>query len=255
MTTDKIALILRGGISNTRGKLSIDKNIDNKDYVNFKCVKNSLYKHLILNNKNYNFDFYVHSWNLDLKQDLIELYNPKNSSFENNELYINDIKDKLSKCNASLEFYNQASQALAIKKSFELIKDSLYDYKYIIFYRPDVLLWKNLDLSRYDIDNIYCNNYGDGQGDFHFVMSSRNAEKFSLVYDYLCEDNPPIDHIYIPKYSEKSMGKKILCDNIEAGVHQEVVRKLQNSLDCGYLSAKDLFNYDISVNEIESYTF
>ena len=50
MNSKKIAILLRGGISNTYGKLTLDEDMKSKNYVNFTCVKNSLYKHIVEKN-------------------------------------------------------------------------------------------------------------------------------------------------------------------------------------------------------------
>lgn len=254
MKTKKAALILRGGISNTYGKLSISNDARNKDYINFRCVKNSLQKHLIDYNSEFHFDTYIQSWNIELREDLVNLYNPISTIFEDNSIYAEEFKQILIKCETNEKHYNQVSQALSIKKSFQLVKN-VDRYDCIIFYRPDVLVWKNIDLDKYNLNKIYCNNYGYGQGDFHFIMSPSNARKFHLVYDFLSKENPPIDHMYIPKHVRDFTGQEILCDNIESGVDQEVVRKLKNSVNLGYLDPNILHLYDISLEEINSYNF
>jgi hypothetical protein len=254
MNSKKIAILLRGGISNTYGKLTLDEDMKSKNYVNFTCVKNSLYKHIVEKNINYDFDFFIHSWNTDLEEELKNLYNPVNSSFEDNGIYKDTINNKLRECEVSSNFYNQVSQTISIQNSFKLIEDIAHQYEYVIFYRPDALLWKDIDLSSYDTNNIYCNNYGDGQGDFHFVMSPENAKVFSSVYNSLSKTNPPTDHLYIPKYLEDALNTKALCDSIEAGKDQEIVRKLKNSIDCKYLNIESLSIYGISIDEINSYT-
>jgi len=255
MKREKVALLLRGGISNTYGKLVLKDDIKNKSYVNFKCVKAGLEKHLFSCNEQYDFDIFIHSWNIDLQEELNLLYSPKLSLFEDNEIYRNQINKVLNNCNVSEQYYNQVSQALAIKKSFELVKNNINNYKYVIFYRPDVLLWKNLDLESYDLDTIYCNGYGNGQGDFHFVMSAQNAQRFYLIYDFLSADNPPFEHQFISNHVRNFLKTEIVCDNIQAGVFQEVVRKLRNSIDLKYLREEQLPDYNISINEICSYNF
>ena len=254
--SNKVAFLLRGGISTSSGKLSINEN--SKKYVNYKSTKISIDKHIIDTNLDLKFDFFIHSWNEDLQDDLISLYNPIRYSFENNHIYYDDINSKLNECNSPLEFYNQASQALSIEKVSKLLIDHCAQnnitYDYVIFYRPDILLWKDLFLDKYDLDNIYCNNYLDGKGDFHFVMSFENFKKFYLIFQNLNINNPPIPHIYIYQYVKNTLNQEILCDNIVAGTDQEVIRKLRSVVEDQKIDVNILSSYNLSLEQINTYT-
>ena len=254
--SNKVAFLLRGGISTTSGKLSINEN--SKKYVNYKSAKISIEKHIVKTNLNFKFDFFIHSWNKDLENDLISLYNPIASSFEDNNIYHNDINNKLNECNSPLEFYNQTSQALSIEKVSQLLINYCIEnnttYDYVIFYRPDILLWKDLFLKEYSFNNIYCNNYLDGKGDFHFVMSFENFKKFYLIFQNLNVSNPPIPHMYIYQYVKNTLNQEILCDNIVAGTDQEVIRKLRNIVEDQRIDLNVLSSYDLCLEEINTYT-
>ena len=58
----KVAFILRGAIA-----------MSNKKYVYYPAAQKSIQKHIFDCNPDYNFDTYIQSWNIDLKQELLDL--------------------------------------------------------------------------------------------------------------------------------------------------------------------------------------
>ena len=89
----KCAICLRGCIDKIKsGHFSKIEDIykDGK-YINIDSIFKSIKKHIIDCNIDYDFDFFIHCWNPDLKDKLCTLYNPKDSIFEYQTLYKNII--------------------------------------------------------------------------------------------------------------------------------------------------------------------
>jgi hypothetical protein len=174
--TKKIAIILRGAISKINAAFREKGNLMNKEieYVNFKACCLSIKKFIIDANPDFSFDFYIYSYNPDLEQELINLYKPIKTQFENNKIYENYF----------LTFggeYNQVSYAYSVKKGIELMESTNIFYNRIIIYRPDLLLYKQMLLHEYDPEKIYANAHVGSGGDFHFVMNMQNAKKFMEI--------------------------------------------------------------------------
>ena len=162
----KVAFVFRGGVSmrdrnthKTKGFYGLPQN--KYEYITFSATEKGLRHNLIANNPNYEIDFFIHSWNTDLEQELNELYHPKKSLYESNELYLNELEKLLEKCEKG--YLGTASQYLSMKKGIELVEqysiDHNVNYDLIISWRLDVLLWGKLSLDFYDENYFYIGNF------------------------------------------------------------------------------------------------
>jgi hypothetical protein len=265
----KVAILLRGAVSRNRyGAFISDTNCTHGNYVKFESIEKSIRKHIIeFNSDIADFDFYIHSWNYDLETELLNLYNPVKYKFENNDDYTNELESykKYIKNVSKFElrknrkkYLGQMSQALSIKKVIELVEESESSYDQIILYRPDVLLWKDMDLKKYDTDKIYVTGHkghGGFGGDFHFVMNMRNANKFKNLYDSLHQGNaPPSPHHWIKKYVFDFMKSDLIMDDIIPPHHQEVLRKIKGrpraAYELGFISEEILKQYDLKLTDL-----
>lgn len=225
----RVALCIRGGVSRVAGHYQSDaipKTLSpSVGYANYSAVGESVRRHIIGVNKNASIDVFVHSWSVDLEEQINSIYAPIASVFEDNELYADDIR---SRCREPKDF-GGVSQALAIKKvveikeNYERSSGAVYDK--VVLYRPDVLLWKDMVLSDYDTSSaVFVNAHAGGGGDFHFVMSSEDASAFKGLYDSSLNGNPHREHHWTKSFVEQFMKRPLLMDQIVPGLHQEVVR-------------------------------
>lgn len=217
----KVAFCLSGAVSKVSGNFNKQGELyNNSQYVNYKLCFDTIEKYILYPNIKYSFDFYIHSWSFDLKENLNNLYRPINSLYEDNKNYNNEINSNISKP----EFFSAASRALSIKKSIELI-NNLSFYDKVIIYRPDLYLNKVINLNNYNLNKIYVNKFDKCNGDFHFIMNSNLANKFKNLYDSAKINNPE-NHVWIKRYVLFHLNEEIIEDDIIAGVDQEIIRKL-----------------------------
>lgn len=258
----KVAICLRGAIAKTTKRFTNPGELYNHGkYVNFIAVFNSIKEHIIDVNKEYSFDFFIQSWNQDLEKDLNELYKPKATLFEDNNLYKNEIIKNLYNTRQPASEYGNVSHYLAISKSIKLMKEYSLEndivYDYIILYRPDVLLFKDMDLKLYDKEKIYVNAHPDCGGDFHFVMNLKNSFLFSELYETTKTINEVTNynlHGKINVFVEKYLKMKLYMDDIVPGMNQEVLRHLKyTSIDRHGLQYDMFFKYGLTKDEINSY--
>ena len=143
----RVAFCLSGGVSNKNGKSLIISDNDN-DYINYKACFNSIKHHILNYNKNYIFDIFMHCWTKNLEMELVNLYQPKKSLFENNLEYLNQI---INKCNFNLRFYSQLSKALSNEKVINLAlnysKENNFSYDIIIIYRYEFIIIKKSEFK------------------------------------------------------------------------------------------------------------
>lgn len=254
MIDKKIAFLLKGAVS------KIDTNLEtpgslyiNRPYINFYATFHSINEHFIKANKDYSFDFFIHSWNEDLRQSLDNLYCPCASLYENNDIYQSQIKQILLNCELPENYYSQVSQCLSLKKGCELIEQYSINnnvfYDFIVIYRLDLLLWKDVYFSSFEKDKIYVNNYLECQGDFHFIMNYESMKEFKNVYNSLSKDVLPMPHYPFKKFINNYMKKDIHMDSIVAGQHQEVIRKIKNVVDNGIITSEILEKYGLKLTD------
>ena len=165
---------------------------------------------------------------------MIKLYNPKKYLFEDNNIYSDEINRR---CIDEKDF-GGISQSLSMKKTIDLMYSSNIEYDLVILYRPDLLLYKDFDLDKYDSNVITVNGHPNCHGDFHFVMSYNNALKFRGLYDSALTGNKHLAHIWICNFIRNILKITLTSDDIEPGKHQEVLRKI------GMAANKYNINYD-----------
>jgi len=241
----KVAICMRGSVTQKSEHFNYDI-YSNTNYIDYSKCYNSIKRHIIeANSENYEFDIFCHSWAFQLKDELTALYKPKLALFEDNRLYNDDINRYLK--NNDKNDFNGISQAITIKKSIELKetyeKLNNISYDYVILYRYDVLLWKDMILTNYNLENnIYANGYPSS--DFHFIMNNNNSYQFKSIYESLNNGNPHIVHFWIMNYVQKYMNINIEGDDIMPGQHQEVFRKIQEySINKGYITIDSINTY------------
>tara|TARA_Y100000389_G_C17453360_1_gene516331 strand:+ start:521 stop:1315 length:795 start_codon:yes stop_codon:yes gene_type:complete len=259
----KVAICLRGAMSKIQngwvgGRLKAEKSLEklyttSKKFVNFKAVYKSILIHIVNYNKDeYEFDFFIQSWNPELQKELIELYNPKKYIFEHQGLYKDIISNhtwtNLPNTACHRGKYGYCAQKLGICKSLKLVQEysnnENVNYDLIIVYRPDVLLFKNMDLNCYDKNNVYINNSPDE--DFHFIMNYKNSVLFSNMFDY---------KMTFKDYITNIMKVKVLGDDIKFGIHQEVLRTLKyNSIDVHQIPREVFYKYNLTDEELDLMT-
>lgn len=246
----RVALCLRGAVAK-KGKdfQGIGELYHDRPYIKFTEVAKSIQKHIVSINPQYRFDFFIHCWNQELEEALVDLYKPVRYCFEDNTKYTAEITQLTDKTN-----YSQASQALAIQKVIMLKEDYESDHKMhydmVVLYRPDVLLWKDMPLANYAIntDVVHVNAHPNCNGDFHFVMSNEIATEFKGLYDSIKSGNKCRVHDWIKRYVVDWMHKQIVTDDIVPGRDQEVVRKI---MQCCSPSIKHqlLKDYDFQMDD------
>jgi hypothetical protein len=254
---------MRGAISKINGRLNYPGQINAKvPYVNYRACASSITKHIIAANPDCTFDFFLQSWNPELKDELLSLYQPKAHLFEDNDNYQSEILQKLADSNRGIENFGTVSQTLAIQKSIHLLLNYMQvqecTYDLVIIYRYDLLLWKDMILDRYDPEQIYVNAHPNFGGDFHFIMNPKLCAEFSKIYDIMGHVNlvtiHPSNGLY-NIYVRNIMCRPLIMDDIVPGRDQEVVRKIKVfSIGRGHLSIEKCLDYGLTKDEIDTYT-
>lgn len=265
-----VAVLVRGGIARESGRLLDPTQVSasSSEYVNYRACAEPLFRHLIAANPNLKFDFFLQSWNPDLRDELTAIYRPLASSFEWNTDYRSYLDSLVlrSQRNAriarffrwnspanlisrlavrlrgtakidypAIESFDESfagiSSTLAISKVISLFEANgdFGRYSQIVIVRPDVLLLRDINLSSYSAEYVYCNNFAERLGDFHWVLSPRNLKYFRRLIRSLRYGNYYQLHKWVRDYFDKWAPNIYLADEIRAGVDEEVLRKIKSS--------------------------
>lgn len=254
----KVAFVFRGGVSKRSGSTyRSDGKYEPEEmkyrYINFLSVEKGLRRNLVENNPGYQIDFYIHSWNTDLQEDLDKLYLPKLSKYELNSNYYDELNKLLDKCQSG--HLSTASQYLSLRKGIELVEQSGINYDLIVSWRLDVLLYGKMDLDTYDENYFYINHdpIGTKDLDMHFVTGFKNKDLLKNIYSAIDKDCIPKPHGIIVNYFNK-IGKPELLktDQVVYRRDNEMVRALIWCYKNYQISSEQLALYGLTVEDIQA---
>jgi hypothetical protein len=254
MSKKRAALCIRGAVAKKSKRCDRVGEIytDTAEYVKYSSVCRSILRHIVLANPDYDIDIFIHCWNVDLEEELVSLYNPAKHLFEDNNKYADDI---LTYCDTPSDF-GGISQALSIRKVLELQEEYSathnINYDIIVLFRPDILIWTDMILSKYDLEYLYTDGHEDNRGDIFFIMSSEHAMLFKDLYISLRYGNRHIQHAWIKHFIIRYCDIPVQGDTLIPGKHYEVLRHIyQTSLANGNITYDTLQEYDILPKDIE----
>lgn len=252
MIRKKAALCIRGAVSKSSGRFlhAGDVYNDRTKYIKYSSVYKSILKHVIQANPEYDVDVFIHCWNEDLQDNIISLYNPVKYLFENNNKYTDEIN---SLCSNPSDF-GGISHSLSIRKVLELQEEysnaNKIQYDIVVLFRPDILIWKDMVFSKYDLNYFYVDGHGGYHGDFYFIMSHARASVFKDLYLSVTYNKHAV-HFWIKNYVLNYCKFPMKDDDIQPGKHIEVFRKIREySLNPGHINYEMLATYDICPEDI-----
>lgn len=241
----RIAIAFRGGFSlpNERhnGLANTGSGYQTRDAL-AKCLQ-SFKKHILACNHQHDIDIFIHSWALEIEKDFVSFLKPKKWLFENNEIYLDYLTSLentsrlLKKKNYTRFFskrkiinddFNGLSHALSLEKVSRLIienESAGSKYDAVFFYRPDLILVKDISFNDYQFDAISLNGMEKLKGDFHFFVPRKFGHVFLGLLDSVAKGNYHETHEWIRRYFMNHLNINVVCDSILPGVHQDVYRK------------------------------
>lgn len=77
-----MAVLVRGGVSPIQGRWSMRKTPRDIKRVNVQACFASIRKNIVLANPNADFDFFVHSWQVDMAKELDLTFAPVASAYQ-----------------------------------------------------------------------------------------------------------------------------------------------------------------------------
>jgi len=195
----KIAFCIFGLVGGVKGKsgenLAGSEEVLNIGFDHYK-------KHIF--EKNSNIDVFIHTWNIDLKEQIVKLYKPKKSEFQTQISFeVPDyVKGEYRRKQNHYSRWYSTKKVIELKTQYE--KENDFEYDLIFLTRFDIAWEKDLDFSKIDPQYFYVADYfqvkpllglfqwrsgypyqEEGLADLWFISNSENMNIFSTLYDYL----------------------------------------------------------------------
>lgn len=193
----KVAICLYGIVGGTDGKDGAGKTVPFEEC--YKTYKN----HIIDIN---NADVFIHSWSVEVEEELINLYKPKKYIFQPQKSFNKERKRFTVKPDAayrSLSKWYSFGQVSKLRQDYEFENNFKYDW--VMFSRFDTLFFVDMDFSTYEPNHLYVPNWNtpqglpgrphikadkvnrsldrDGFSDMWYLADSKIADDFMDIYD------------------------------------------------------------------------
>ncbi len=223
----KIALCLTGLIGNLKGK-SYNKGEGTQKVLDICSEKTK--KHILDKN---DVDIFLHSWETDYENQLIEKYNPKGCIIEKQIKFKPGIDvQSNARTQAHYSKWYSIKKAIELKKAYE--QQNKFTYDFVLQARFDLVWLVDILFEKFDKDKFYIPKMSQGGvpwgwpnklakkeiGDFFFFSNSENMDRFAELYDNInpyikggCPTWAGISNHMLAKYHLSKLG--LLPDNIE----------------------------------------
>mmetsp|Transcript_16982 Transcript_16982/g.23751 ORF Transcript_16982/g.23751 Transcript_16982/m.23751 type:complete len:359 (+) Transcript_16982:120-1196(+) len=245
----KYALVLFGGVSRLYHSMHARDIYDTTEpiqYTPLNVTGTSLMQHIVdINGGGKNFDLFIHSWNEDLEDKYMEIFDRNDvnhawSLFEDNSLFETVYKPLLSNAEYKDNWRMMSLSASLSRGAMAVMqhiaqKRNGTQYERVVFIRPDIIMTADMNLSSPVYapkpNIVHVDRHPRGDGDFYFLLSSREAleEMARLVLDVA---QLPKSKIQIHGFIQRAFRKHnftFLIDRIKPGINVEVWRKLCKS--------------------------
>ena len=188
----KIALCLYGVVGNKTTKAG-----SNSDSVEILKMGYDKYKKNLLSK--YDTDVFLHTWSTDFEQEILNLYKPKNSIIEKQEIFDIPSHVKGDSFEQPKRRQNHYSRWRSTQKVLKLLSNSDEDYDFVLLSRFDLglenpFLFENLSKEDLYVSNWFgvkydnCSDiFDDGRGIFYRlnkINKTLNVNKFGRGYPY-----------------------------------------------------------------------
>ena len=204
----KVALCLHGLVGSTKN-VSYDR--DESDFDGKKLctglASRDWKKYIIDEN---DVDVFIHSWELDLEDYLVESYQPKKYQMEKQVIFKPEHKEDNSRNRACYSRFYGFKKVIELKQKYE--KDNNFKYDCVVVSRFDLAWNRSVKFSDYDMSYFYNvelikdgtwfgyprNTHLKGTKerkeimDWFFFSNSEFMDRFSLLYDYIGHYNKTI---------------------------------------------------------------
>lgn len=195
----RIALLFHGIVGGVSGQNGLGKSVDVDNCA--KLIQNFIIKF----NPQYDFDIFIHSWSTEWKENLIKIYKPIVSQFQEQEYF--GLKHD-TRAYPVMSRFVSLSRAIELKKEYEKVNSFKYDI--VMALRFDLVFFAKLDFNNVNSDFIYvpydheipkhknpCQLH-----DIFIVANSENMNSFTRIPETINNFIKSINNINsIPKIS------------------------------------------------------
>lgn len=191
--SNKVALCLYGLVG---GKVGKDGKGGNVDYM---IAYEHYKKHIFDKN---NIDVFIHSWSVDLKNELKEIYRPQRSIFQKQKRFTWFDRNNNDQKHRAYSRWYSSKKTIELKREYEIKNGFVYDW--VMVSRLDLAFFTDVIFDRYNPDYFYASYWNDAPNprlgrlqanrenhnervgflDLWFFSNSKIMDKFSTLYDH-----------------------------------------------------------------------
>lgn len=248
----KIAFLLYGGISEKHNRFNPESK--QHDYVNFK-LSYEHFKKYVMRPSGDVLDVFMHLRvpEKQIQKELTNLYKPILFRFDEDYSskslyeYIGNISNT---SRTVVSQWHSISKGLRLVKDVEMERGEKYSHIYIT--RPDVLIWKPVNIRKYCKDVFYFNNCFEPfvphscLADFHFVIGSDMKSYFIDILHYFETGQA---HFWNGRGSVMGIANFVTnivraswsSDHVVVQRHEEILRKKATLYEKEYFQKKAMF--------------
>ena len=149
------------------------------------------------------FDFFIHTWDIDRKEQLESIYKPKKMIAENQIIFNIPSHlpiEKTDRIQAHYSRWYSAKQCIRLKRKYEIENNFKYDL--VVASRLDIYWLKQFDFNTLDNTKFnisqceinghpYVRNDGPEAQDLLLASNSNYMDQFHTMYDFLDEYTKP----------------------------------------------------------------
>lgn len=200
----RVALCFYGLLGGIQGKAG-DRTGNSKDVLN---IAHPLFKKHILDINN--VDVFIHSWDTDLQEEIVKLYKPVGTKFEEQKIFSIPfpLEDTKRVQNHFSRWYS-CKEVIKLKKQYE--QDNNFTYDFVALSRQDIAWQVDVDFSQFDNEYFYVPNWrqqftGERMGyphggykkslqDIWCFSNSEYMDEFINIYDNIARysiENPDL---------------------------------------------------------------
>lgn len=187
----KIAYLMNGVIGGIKGKNYESSDLD----IRKKIIEYTSKTHQFLQNKDIEIDYFIFSWEPDLKKEYIKIYNPKKIKSVSQIIF--DMPDHFlqHKDNPRVQaHYSRWYGALKVSKMCqEYSLENNINYDLIINARLDLCFQNKIDFNKFDVSKFHVAR----PSNLHYYNWPRNNE----LIDHIFISNPQNMHNFMSLYN------------------------------------------------------
>lgn len=232
----RIALCFFGIVGGTKGKNGFGEPVD------FRYCAETVFKNIVYPNDK--VDIFLHSWSEEYKEDLIEIYKPKDFKIEKRTVFPTEALEQQYSAKNFTSRMLSTYYSMQLKAEYEKKHDFKYDC--VMVTRYDIVYLTEFLLKEYDMDYFWASNWIALNPNEYAAAVKTPPPKTNRslhhrgFHDIWYFSNSEIMDYYGDLYLHAS--KKLMSQNIHKLIYHYMSKKYPNNIK---FTKHNIHDYDL----------